>query len=293
MNLGGFDGSLDYAGPSGRSDTNLATQRLYNGFFADSPFETAVTDPVLLAAFTGTGVYDLPISSLGTSLADGGANMQSILNSNIGATFQLDYVYSPAADPACFVAGTRIMTDRGPVPVELLSKGMSIPTAPGGDCLPIAWIGYRHVDCAHHPRPASVYPIRIRKDAFGENTPSRDLLLSPDHAVGFDGALIPVRLLVNNNNIVRQPMDRVTYYHVELSRHALLLAENLPVESFLDTGNRSAFANGGAAVQLHPEFNAWTWEAAGCAPLIVTGPLLTRARLYLERAATAAVSAAG
>ena len=293
INLGAFDGSLDYGGPSGRSDTNLTTQRLYNGIFADSPFETAETDPVLLAAFTGTGVYDLPISSLGTSLAEGGANLQSILTSNIGAAIQLAYVYTPAADPACFVTGTRIMTDRGPVPVELLSKGMRVTTAPGGDSLLIKWIGYRDVDCTHHPRAESVCPIRIRKDAFGEDTPSRDLLLSPDHAVGFDGVLIPVYLLVNGHNIVRQPMDHVTYHHVELSRHALLLAENLPVESYLDTGNRSAFANGGAAVQLHPEFTGWMWEAAGCAPLIVTGPLLTRARLYLERAETATVSAAG
>ncbi len=99
---GAFDGSLDYGGPSGRSDTNLATQRLYNGIFADSPFETAETDPVLLAAFTGTGVYDLPISSLGTSSAEGGANLQVDLD-NIGAAIQLAYVHTPAADPACFV----------------------------------------------------------------------------------------------------------------------------------------------------------------------------------------------
>jgi len=286
MNLTAFDGSLDYAGTSGRTDAGLPAA-------LDGSVTSAETDPVLLAAFTGTGVLELPITSVGTSFTDGGANMRSILNSNIGAAIQLDYVYIPAADLACFVIGTHIMTDRGPIPVELLSEGLSVPTAPGGDSLPIKWIGYRHVDCAHHPRPASVYPIRIRKDAFGENTPSRDLLLSPDHAVGFDGALIPVRLLVNGHNVVRQPMDRVTYYHVELSRHALLLADNLPVESFLDIGNRSAFANGGAAVQLHPEFNAWTRDAAGCAPLVVTGPLLARARLYLERAATTTVSAAG
>jgi Hint domain len=293
MNLSAFDGSLDYGGISGRTDTALPAVFSGSQFAPNGGLETSETDPLLLAAFTGSGVLELPISSLGTSFASGGANMQSILNSNIGATIALDYVYLPAADPACFVTGTRIMTDRGPVPVELLSKGMRVTTAPGGDSLPIEWIGYRHVDCTRHPRPASVCPIRIRKDAFGEDAPSRDLLLSPDHAVGFDGALIPVYLLVNGHNIVRQPMDHVTYYHIELSRHALLLAENLPVESYLDTGNRSAFANGGAAVQLHPEFTGWVWEAAGCAPLIVTGPLLTRARLYLERAETATVSAAG
>ena len=102
MNLGAFDGSLDYAGVSGRSDTNLPTQRLYPGIFEDSPFETGETDPALLAAFTGTGVYDLPISSLGTSFTEGGANFQSILTSNIGATIALSYVYTPTARPGLF-----------------------------------------------------------------------------------------------------------------------------------------------------------------------------------------------
>jgi serralysin len=30
----------------------------------------------------------------------------------------------------------------------------------------------------------------------------------------------------------------VTYYHIKLDRHDLLLAEGLPAESYLDTGDR-------------------------------------------------------
>ena len=42
-------------------------------------------------------------------------------------------------------------------------------------------------------------------------------------------------------------------------------------------GRRSAFTNGGAAVQLHPEFgpaadHALRWEMLGCAPLRIIGP---------------------
>src|SRR5208283_3219127 len=46
----------------------------------------------------------------------------------------------------------------------------------------------------------------------------------------------------------------VTYWHVELDRHEVLLAEGLQVESYLDTGNRNAFANAEGFVELHPDF---------------------------------------
>ena len=58
---------------------------------------------------------------------------------------------------------------------------------------------------------------------------------------------------------------------VELPHHDIILAEGLPVESYLDTGGRSAFFNDGTVVVLHPNFSARVWEAEGCAPLVVTG----------------------
>jgi hypothetical protein len=68
--------------------------------------------------------------------------------------------------------------------------------------------------------------------------PRRDLLLSPDHAVYVDGALIPIRYLINGRSIVPTASRTVIYYHLELPRHDVLLAEGLPAESYLDTGNR-------------------------------------------------------
>lgn len=40
-------------------------------------------------------------------------------------------------------------------------------------------------------------------------------------------------------------VEAVASYHVELARHDILLAEGLPVESYLETGGRAAFANAG------------------------------------------------
>ena len=93
-----------------------------------------------------------------------------------------------------------------------------------------------------------------------------------------DDVLIPVKYLINGTTIRQSPVDEVRYHHVELPRHAVLLAEGMFAESYLDTGGRGNFANGGEAVALHPDFTYRTWDAEGCAPLVVTGPLLKSAR---------------
>ena len=48
----------------------------------------------------------------------------------------------------------------------------------------------------------------------------------------------------------------VTYYHVELPQHAVILAEGLPVESYLDTGDRADFHGDGETIRLFPDFSA-------------------------------------
>ncbi len=116
-------------------------------------------------------------------------------------------------------------------------------------------------------------PIRVERDAFAVNVPHRDLLLSPDHAVFVDGLLICVGQLVNGSTIrPEHGWTSVDYYHVELDQHALLLAEGLPAESYLDTGNRAFFANSGMPLLLHPDLTDKntdrTREADSCAPFV-------------------------
>jgi collagen type I/II/III/V/XI/XXIV/XXVII alpha len=175
----------------------------------------------------------------------------------------------------CYVAGTRILTAAGDRVVESLMQGDIILTLAGGELTaqPVKWLGRRRIDLAVHPRPETVAPIRIRRGAFADNVPHNDLLLSPDHAVFVDGKLICARQLVNGTTI-RQEKDwtSVEYFHVELDAHAILLAEGLPAESYLNTGNRGFFANSGESLVLHPdltdEADYPTREAASCAPFV-------------------------
>jgi hypothetical protein len=192
----------------------------------------------------------------------------------------------------CFRAGTSIATMRGEIAVERLRPGDRVITALGAQrgTRPVRWLGHRAVSCRAHPRPAEVWPVRVAAHAFGPGLPFRDLFLSPDHAVFVDGVLIPIRYLVNGGTIAQLPVDTVAYWHIELDRHDVLLAEGLACESYLDAGNRAAFANGSAAVRLHPHFAAWAWEARGCAELIVTGPRLAAVKTWLDDIAPAPVA---
>ena len=74
--------------------------------------------------------------------------------------------------------------------VEALSVGDRVITV-DGLMKPIVWIGQREVNCARHPVPETVWPVRVRAGAFGDNVPVRDLYLSPDHAVLVSGVLVP------------------------------------------------------------------------------------------------------
>ena len=181
---------------------------------------------------------------------------------------------------ACFAAGSRIATLRGDVAVESLRVGDHVRLARGGTA-PVRWLGRRSVACARHPNPSDVMPVRVAAHAFGAGQPHRDLLLSPDHAVFADGVLIPVRYLLNGATLVQETVQRVTYWHVELAHHDVLLAEGLACESYLDTGNRGAFANGGEATMLHPDFALRVWERDGCAKLVRDGAILQAVRSEL------------
>jgi hypothetical protein len=72
-------------------------------------------------------------------------------------------------------------------------------------------------------------------------------------------------------------------------RASSLQAEGLPVESYLDSGDRARFANGGAVTLPHPNFAARAWKMSGCAALILSRPVLQTVRRRLARRAGAAV----
>lgn len=285
-------------------DTGAPSTEVHNGTTLTSSAGTALAMPDTVLVLSAGGVSAGGTMASGWTLSETdhptGVSPENAIgdtagyvNTGLDAFWGLSVMFDLAdgiigfkITPACFVEGTRIMTGDGPVAIEGLMQGQAVLTVSGA-LRPIRWIGYRQVDCQHHPDPATVWPVHIAPHAFGPGLPSRPLALSPDHALYLEDVLIPVKHLMDGDAVRQHAVPRVTYYHVELDSHDIILAEGLPAESYLETGQRGAFANGGAIMQLHPRFAAaemdaqLLWAAMAYAPLHVTGPAVARARARL------------
>jgi hypothetical protein len=192
-----------------------------------------------------------------------------------------------STQPACFAAGTRILTARGPVAVDHLGVGDLVMALRQGGFVPVQWVGQRLFLPARTACPADFYPVRIRRDAFAPGQPARDLLVSPDHALFWEGHFVSARYLVNGASIVQEECERVRYFHVQLARHEVLLAENLPAESFLDVGNKAAFECGEAALAFDSARARDVWDQQACAPSLHSLEQRAGVRAHLLRRALA------
>jgi hypothetical protein len=154
----------------------------------------------------------------------------------------------------CYCPGTLIATPAGERPVEALAIGDMVLTAAGA--VPIRWIGHRHYDGRFVAGNHLMLPIRIAAGALGAGVPRRDLHVSPGHGLYLDGVLVPAWRLINGSSITQAPqVDAVTYIHIELDAHDIILAEGAPAESFLDDGCRGQFQN---AAEFHARYPGGT-----------------------------------
>jgi hypothetical protein len=171
------------------------------------------------------------------------------------------------------LAGTRLATARGKIPVESLKIGDMLKTTRGNRR--VKWIGTSSYSGRFIEGNHLILPIRIRRHALGLNVPSRDLYVSPDHAICVRGVLVYARLLINGASITQvEKIAQVDYFHVELNSHAIILAENLSVESYLDTGCRSRFQNAHTAPK--------TTLGRACLPRVEDGYYLAGIKSFID-----------
>lgn len=160
---------------------------------------------------------------------------------------------------ACYCRGTRIATGSRDKPVEELVIGDAILTA-SGELRPIKWIGRRSYGGRFIIGRKDILPICIKAGALDVNLPSRDLWISPHHAMYFDdrgGLLVEARDLVNGVSIVQvEEIEMVEYFHIELETHDVIIAEDALSETFLDDDNRGMFHNAHEYRALYPEQDA-------------------------------------
>ena len=239
-------------------------------------------------------IYYGKTSNGGVVATDGAGDYYFYTNSayTAGENFAAD----TSPDALCFASGTRISTMRGEIAVERVEVGDIVLTASGAQ-RPVRWIGHREMDGANAPLPFEVRPVRIRAGAFGGDLPHRDLYLSPGHPVlvgteadGTGGHLVPIMCLINGTTIERVPVESVTYWHVELDAHDILLAEGLPAESYIDLGSRPWFD--GAAGALYDPDIAAPGMPGRCRPVAADGAVVEAERRRLDGVFAMSLSAA-
>jgi hypothetical protein len=135
----------------------------------------------------------------------------------------------------CFLAGTRILTPIGEIAIEALKIGDLVETL-SGEAVVIRWIGRVEV-CREPSQPwdREAQTVRIAKDALAEGCPHRDLHVSRAHLLFLNGVLVPAEDLINGSTIcaVDPGAEVAIYFHIELDRHDVLLADGAPCESLL------------------------------------------------------------
>ncbi len=239
-------------------DFNTAIDTVIGGTGNDTIWVNADSDHI--DGGTGTNIVMFPSSMATYSFSSSGSTLQ-VLNISTSTVDYLTHITTvnfagqtvPASSLFCFLAGTRIATPAGEVPVEALRAGDLVRLA-DGRALPVRWLG-RQTIALRFADKARALPVRICAGALGEGLPRRDLLVSPGHALALDGVLAQAGALVNGASIIREAaMPEVfTYWHVELDEHALLLAEGLAAESYVPTAEEMAFDNRHARPALPPQ----------------------------------------
>ncbi|OAG75385.1 outer membrane protein [Acetobacter malorum] len=173
---------------------------------------------------------------------------------------------TPTATVTCFLAGSMIRTAKGDVAVEDVRVGDLVLTVTAGREVyqPVIWAGYQTATVrADLPDDEAGYPVRIRAGALAEGVPYKDLLITPEHCLFLNGRFVPVRMLVNGRSIFYdRTLTQYTYYHVETAQHAVIMANGMLTESYLDTGNRGTFAQAGKVATLGAGPRSWAQHAA-------------------------------
>ena len=179
----------------------------------------------------------------------------------------------------CFSADALIETQDGPVRAGDLQVGDMVRTRDSG-MQPIRWIGTKLLSAQALEANPKLRPIRIRAGALAQNTPSRDLVVSPQHRVlvrsriahkmfGTDEVLVAAKQLCQVDGIdIAHDLDSVTYVHFLFDDHQIVFSNGAETES-LHTGDEALESVGPAARE----------EIFALFPELRDGPARTPARI--------------
>ncbi|WP_215763142.1 Hint domain-containing protein [Acetobacter sp. P1H12_c] len=255
-----------------------------------SGLENGGTVSTVISGYTGTGPGDSDSIDLAGVSPTGAtysypSNDQVVVTLSSGKTITLNIEgvkttgFALVSDgnggsvaEVCFLAGSLISTPSGTIAVENLAVGDNVTAYVDGTetVRQVTWAGQAR--CTVRPHVAldqAGYPVRILKNAISEGVPFKDMLITAEHCLFFDGKFVPARMLVNGRSIFYDTsITSYDYYHIETADHSVIMADGMLTESYLDTGNRRAFRQNNAVVSI-PLSRDLSWDNAA-APLTVS-----------------------
>ena len=245
-------------------------------------------DKIIINDFQETGA-----SYLGNRLVlDGSGGPVSLDLPGFTSSAQFNIVDDTNTDTttitqACYCRGTLVQTKTGPRCVEELEIGDEVMTA-SGRLRPIKWIGCRSYAGRFIAGRKDILPVCIKAGALADQVPARDLWISPNHAMYFNGAgggvLVEAKDLVNDVSIVHaERIERVEYFHIELETHDVIVAEGALSETFIDDDSRGLFHNAQEYRRLYAQETVV--PAHYCAPRLDGGYELETIRQRIARRA--------
>lgn len=128
---------------------------------------------------------------------------------------------------------TRVTTAFGDVPAHLLRVNDAVRTADG------RFLKIRRIDVIQFEpdvlrATAEAYPIRVGAGALRTGVPARDIYLAPEQELvasfgSHDTKVLTARTLLSRPRVMREPVDQVAYFRLDLGMRATILAEKTPV----------------------------------------------------------------
>ena len=165
-----------------------------------------------------------------------------VVRSNIDRT-QTTGGAQQAGGVICFTPDTFIATPDGPRLIQMLRPGDRILTKDNGP-QEILWTASKRMSGARLYAMPHLRPIRFRSGALGVGRPDGDLVVSPQHRMLISGptaqalfnaseVLVRAEDLINDTTVtVDYALTQVTYVHILLERHNIVIANGVETESF-------------------------------------------------------------
>lgn len=234
-------GGLPSIDPNQVLATDLYVDTALVGSAGDHVFTDSASSTVTITGIPDITGYLVLVLPAGAPLGTPPTPVGFVTSAPIPASTLYTYtgILGPGSVPYgalanCFTTGTMIECENGPKAVQDITDGDLIITRDNG-LQAVRWVGRRTV-----AGKKDMAPVRIKAGALGNVA---DLLVSPMHRMVLGGARAEVLFgasdvlahashLCDGDQIFREPVSEVTYFHLLFDKHEIIKAHGCWSESF-------------------------------------------------------------